>query len=204
MWGSQSGTPHSPWSLGLNFTCLLVPEYSITFCSSSIASNWYSREAQFKSLVNQHVGMESKFGLKVMAWKGNQWIVVLSNGKDTCCWEEKFGGKEEKPGSAQPLPVITFKNWGSGDSLFWGPSWEHTRQSVWSLYREYQKVDNIQYTHTIMLWSSTTLGSLYDICPVFCITCLFSSFPSIPWLSPLVNHSLYLSAILIRHFHFPA
>lgn len=40
--------------------------------------------------------------------------------------------------------------------------------------------------------------------PILLYYLSYASLASIPWLSPLVNHSLYLSAIMNQHFHFPA
>lgn len=34
----------------------------------------------------------------------------VTNGKDTYGRKEKFGGKEAKPGTAQPVPAVTLKN----------------------------------------------------------------------------------------------
>jgi hypothetical protein len=93
------------WPCFLEFTYITVPTSQHTLNLPSSGWTWY-------------VGLDIDLGFKIMAWKGNQWIAVLSNGKDTCGWKEKFGGKETKPGTAQSVHVVTLKNWGRGDSSF--------------------------------------------------------------------------------------
>jgi len=118
------------WPCFLEFTYITVPESQHTLQLSSSGWTW-------------HVGLEIKLGLKIMAWKGNQWIAVLPMGR-TLMVEKK--SLEEKRQSQALLSLYLPSLWkieGVGIHYFEdlpGNTWGNQSEC---LYREYQEVNNI-------------------------------------------------------------